>query len=160
MNAISEARLDLVNPALAEKIRTLATILSLDPQPITLVVSAGLRTWAAQDALYAQGRSTVGNIVTNAPGGHSWHNFGCAVDCEPEVKDGTIDWNSAHPQWIRMEQAGESLGLVSGATWVRLVDAPHFQLTGRFPEGAPDDEARQVYSSEGAAAFWAEVNAS
>src|SRR5262249_39788251 len=107
--------------------------------------------------LYEQGRTTPGRIVTNAPGGHSWHNFGCAVDLYPFNPDGTIDWNSSHPQWKRMEEVGVSLGLTSGANWVRLVDAPHFQLTGRFPENAPDDEARMIYQDEGAQAFWNEV---
>lgn len=157
MDAASEARLQNIMPQLADKIRQMAEILALDPAPIKLVVSAGLRTWAEQDALYAQGRTTLGKIVTNAPGGHSWHNFGCAADCEPEIKDGVIDWNASHPQWKRMETVGISLGLTSGATWTRLVDAPHFQLTGRFPEGAPDEEARQIYKNEGAQAFWQEV---
>jgi peptidoglycan LD-endopeptidase CwlK len=156
----SEARLQTVIPMLADKIRQMAEILSTDPQPIKLVVSAGVRTWDEQDKLYDQGRSSPGNIVTDAPAGFSWHNFGLAVDCEPEVKDGTIDWNSSHPQWKRMELVGKNLGLISGANWTRLVDAPHFQITGRFPMGAPNDEARWIFRTEGTQAFWQEVLAS
>jgi peptidoglycan L-alanyl-D-glutamate endopeptidase CwlK len=158
MNAASLGYLQNVNPVLAQKIQQMADMLALDPQPITLIVMAGQRTWADQDKLYAQGRTAPGNIVTDAPGGYSWHNFGCAVDCAPEVIDGTIDWNADHPQWKRMEAVGESLGLTSGATWTRLVDAPHFQITGQFPEDAPNDEARQIYQNEGAEAFWQQVN--
>lgn len=135
----------------------MALILADDPLRIALVVSAGARTWAEQHALYLQGRSLSGEIVTDADGGQSWHCLGCAVDCEPEVKDGAIDWNASHPQWKRMEAVGVSLGLTTGANWIRLVDAPHFQLTGRFPVNAPNDEARQVYQNEGAQAFWKEV---
>ena len=46
-------------------------------------VTQGLRTYAEQDALYAQGRTTPGPIVTNARGGQSYHNFGLAIDVAP-----------------------------------------------------------------------------
>src|ERR1700756_5065528 len=130
----SEIKLQRIMPWLADRIRQMADILILDPQPIKLIVSAGLRTWAEQDALWDRGRVTPGHIVTNAKGGQSWHNFGCAVDCEPEIKDGTIDWNSDHPQWKRMETVGVSVGLSSGAYWIRIVDAPYFQYVKPYPE--------------------------
>src|ERR1700676_5276576 len=47
---------------------------------ITIKVISGLRTYAEQDDLYAQGRTKPGNIVTNARGGYSNHNFGIAFD--------------------------------------------------------------------------------
>ncbi len=39
-----------------------------------------IRTFAEQDALYAQGRTTKGAIVTYAKGGQSYHNYGLAID--------------------------------------------------------------------------------
>ena len=39
-----------------------------------------LRTFAEQDALYAQGRTKGGLKVTNAKGGQSYHNYGLAID--------------------------------------------------------------------------------
>jgi len=158
LDPVSSARLQNVMPWLALQVSQMADILALDSPPIKLVVSAGLRTWSEQNALYAQGRTTPGKVVTNAQGGYSWHNFGVAVDCAPEVIAGAIDWNAAHPQWQRMEAVGVSLGLTSGANWVRLVDAPHFQYTGRFAEAVPDDEARQILANEGMEAFWMEVS--
>lgn len=159
LSPASEARLQVVMPTLAAKIHQLAEMLLLDPSPIQLVVSAGFRTWAEQDQLYDQGRSLPGKIVTEAKGGESWHNYGVAVDCAP-MQEGVIDWNSSHPNWKKMEEVGISLGLTSGATFTRLVDAPHFQLTGRFPVGAPDDEAREIYLTRGAAGLWAEIDKS
>jgi hypothetical protein len=41
----------------------------------------GVRTFAEQDALYAQGRTRKGLRVTNAKGGQSYHNYGLAADC-------------------------------------------------------------------------------
>jgi len=43
-------------------------------------IISGLRTYAEQDALYAQGRAKTGPKVTNARGGYSNHNFGIAFD--------------------------------------------------------------------------------
>src|SRR5215472_5240771 len=127
----------------------------LETQGIDITVAQGLRTWAEQEALYAQGRTVPGHIVTNAQGGYSWHNFGLAVDVYPEnLADITaapnIDWNPDHPVWKAMEQVGVSLGLESGATWIRLVDAPHFQLRGMLQSlGAPDDNVRAVFQQRG-----------
>lgn len=155
MNPHSEALLSKVNPVLAARIQAVAS--NLASQGITIIVCQGLRTVEEQDALYAQGRTTPGKIVTNAKGGQSWHNFGLAVDCAPENPDASIDWNASHPQWKAMEAAGVKMGLVSGANWVRIVDAPHFQMTGRFPEAAPDTEVRELYKSGGLEAVWNEI---
>ena len=49
-------------------------------------IFCGLRTYAESDALYAQGRTKPGKIVTNAKAGQSYHNFGLACfDKETEV---------------------------------------------------------------------------
>ena len=157
LDPISEARLQSVMPQLAAKVRQMAEILALDPKPIKLVVSSGFRSWPEQDLLYAEGRTLPGRIITNAKGGESWHCYGTAVDCEPEIKDGTIDWNGEHWQWKRMEEVAVSLGLTSGANWLRLIDAPHIQWTGKFPIDKPDDEARQIYTDHGMEAFWQEI---
>ena len=159
MDAISEARLAEVMPSLADKIRQMATMLEVEG--IVIRVVQGLRSWQQQDALYAQGRTTPGNIVTNCPGGHSYHNFGMAVDCVPSVNGVDMayipDWNAQHPAWKRMDTVGESLGMDSGSTWRSFPDAPHFQLTGKFPEGAPDDEVRQLWKDGGMQAVWADM---
>jgi hypothetical protein len=47
---------------------------------IQIKIISGLRTFAEQDALFAQGRTAPGNKVTNARGGFSNHNFGIAFD--------------------------------------------------------------------------------
>lgn len=157
MDANSEARLTLVCPKLADKIHTMASILQQENLEIRVI--QGFRSWAEQDALYAQGRTAPGSKVTNAPGGSSWHNFGLAVDCAPDdpTKAGyQIDWNADHPQWKRMEEVGRSLGLYAGADFKRLVDAPHFQMTGRFPV-SPDDEVRQLFKDGGSLGLWGEA---
>jgi peptidoglycan L-alanyl-D-glutamate endopeptidase CwlK len=47
---------------------------------VDCVVICGTRTYAEQDAIYAQGRTKPGKIVSRARGGESRHNFGLAID--------------------------------------------------------------------------------
>lgn len=157
MDSISEQRLNEVFPVLCAKIQELAGM--LEDEGIIIRVTQGLRTVEEQDALYAQGRTAPGKIVTNCKGGNSYHNFGLAVDCVPSLPGNTYipDWNAQHPTWKRMEELAAELGLQVGASWRTFPDAPHFQLNGRFPVGAPDDELRQIFQDGGLAAVWASV---
>lgn len=142
MDSVSEGRLQWVHPHLAEKIRQMAQI--LDGESVILRVTQGLRTWSEQAALYAQGRTAPGKIVTNAAPGHSWHNFGLACDVAPMNQAGQPDWNTSHPVWQRIVYLGTSLGLESGAQWRTFPDWPHFQLTGTLPV-SPTEEVIQAY---------------
>ncbi|HET9033745.1 MAG TPA: M15 family metallopeptidase [Dokdonella sp.] len=88
-------------------------------------IISGLRTYAEQDALYAQGRTRPGNVVTNARGGYSSHNFGIAFDV------GLFERNQylgESPMYKAVGALGETLGLEWGGNWRTLVDQPHFQL--------------------------------
>ena len=150
MDNVSETRLGEVYPGLADKVRKMAQM--LETEGIDIRVTQSLRLWAEQEALYAEGRTTPGQIVTNAQPGYSWHQFGLAVDVAPLTPQGP-DWNIGHPVWARIVAVGTSLGLDSGAGWRSFPDWPHFQLTGRFP-ATPDDEARTILRSSGLQALW------
>lgn len=154
MDAVSETRLGEVIPALAEKIRKMAEILVLDSPPVIFRITQGLRSWSEQSKLYEQGRSQPGGIVTQAKAGHSWHNFGLAVDLVP-FEQHLLDWNVRHPVWGRLVNVGESIGLVAGADFRTFPDFPHFQLTGRLP-ASPDDEVRQIFLQAGIIGVWHE----
>ena len=158
MNAVSLARLGEVHPLLSSKIQQLDSILSAEE--IEIQVIQGLRSWQTQATLYAQGRTAPGSIVTNAPPGYSWHQFGLAVDCCPATAfdpNGAFipDWNASHPTWKSMIAKGEALGLYSGSQFCHLKDMPHFQLVGRFAV-SPDSEVRQLFKDGGMAAVWEE----
>lgn len=92
---------------------------------IQLRVTQGMRTYAEQDALYAQGRTAPGDIVTNARGGQSNHNFGVAFDVVEVRADGSANWNT---DWAAIGRIGESMGLEWGGNWTSFVDRPHFQM--------------------------------
>lgn len=95
-------------------------------QGLTIKVIDGSRTYDQQNALYEQGRSRPGDIVTNARGGQSWHNFGLAFDIG--VFQGAR-YLEESPAYAAVGALGNSLGLEWGGSWTgRLVDEPHFQF--------------------------------
>ncbi|QPX71670.1 endolysin [Bacillus phage SP8] len=91
--------------------------------------SAGYRSYAEQNALYAQGRTKPGSIVTNARGGYSNHNFGLAVDYFLYDKNGNAHWN-VNSDWKRVAQIAKDLGFEWGGDWKSFYDAPHLEMTG------------------------------
>jgi hypothetical protein len=153
VDTTSESRLGKVHPQLAAKVR--AAAVALAAQGTFFTVAQGLRTYAEQDALYAQGRTAPGHIVTNARGGYSNHNFGCAVDCYPFLSGpkGAINWSANSPQFRAMISALEVQELLWGGSWKSIPDAPHFQLTS-VPV-TPTDADRAAFASGGLKAVWA-----
>lgn len=129
MTAIS--KLEGVHPKLGEKItRILYATAELG---FPMVVTAGVRTTEQQQALYAQGRTAPGAIVTNTDGVRTRSNhqakadgFGYAVDCAFLV-DGKPSWDEAHP-WALYGAMVKASGLTWGGEWVRIVDRPHAEL--------------------------------
>lgn len=124
----------------------------------------GLRSVAEQDALYAQGRSKPGKIVTKAKGGQSYHNFGLAVDF---CKDKDINRAGLQPDWdvegyrILAEEAAK-LGLEAGYYWKGMQDPPHIQVPLASIFGKKDSfvlaEFRSKYSAGGNSAVWEMVD--
>ena len=94
---------------------------------IKLRVIQGFRTFAEQDDLYAQGRTTSGNKVTNAKGGQSNHNFGLAIDVA-ELKNGNIDWNEQETVLPQIAPIGKKWGFKWGGDWTSIKDKPHFEM--------------------------------
>ena len=102
---------------------------------ITINIISGTRSHAEQDALYAQGRTTAGSIITNARGGHSNHNFGIAFDI------GVFNGNRYLPEsplYKAVGALGMELGLEWGGNWKTIVDQPHFQLRPAWADGMTD----------------------
>lgn len=97
-------------------------------QGLTIKITECFRTVAEQDALYAQGRTKPGSIVTNAKGTSysSHHQWGTAFDfCR---NDGTGAYNESGQFFEKVGAIGKSLGLEWGGDWKSPVDKPHFQL--------------------------------
>ena len=126
MNPASEKRLEKVHPELNKRIRNLITAFAERGTQVEVV--QGLRTFAEQDALFAQGRTKPGPVVTNARGGQSNHNYGLAVDLCPFV-NGKPDF-SANSTFVAIGAEAVKLGMEWGGNWKKLIDKPHVQLPG------------------------------
>jgi peptidoglycan L-alanyl-D-glutamate endopeptidase CwlK len=92
-----------------------------------------LRTFAEQDALYAQGRTKPGGIVTNAKGGLSLHNYGLALDIVLIVDGKDAKWDTktdydkdGKSDWMEIVTIFKQHGWEWGGDW-KFYDAPHFQ---------------------------------
>jgi len=104
---------------------------------VPIVITQGLRTIAEQDALYAQGRTKPGAIVTNARGGTSFHNFGVAIDFALLLPDGrAVSWDTKRdgdldllPDWDEAVTEAKRIGFAWGGDWRSFVDMPHFEMT-------------------------------
>jgi LysM repeat protein len=140
--SLNSERLARVHPTLAQLGLRMVDLCA--QAGLAILITQGLRTWQEQDALFAQGRTTPGKIVTNARGGESWHNFGLAFDVVVLDSVGKADWDTAHPGWMRAAAIGKSLGLEWGGDWTKFKDLPHFQRIGNltlsesrklFPQG-------------------------
>lgn len=153
MDAVSEQRLALVHPRLREKVYAAKAVLAA--KGTFFRVAQGLRTYAEQDALWAQGRTAPGHKVTNAKGGFSNHNFGCAVDCFPFLSGecGEVNFHEATQQFKAMVSALRAQGLAWGGLWTTMPDAPHFQLA-EVPV-TPTAADRAALARGGLEAVWA-----
>jgi hypothetical protein len=97
---------------------------------ITLCIVQGMRTFAQQQAIYDQGRTTPGNVVTKAKPGESYHNYGLAVDITPVVTSGPEQKFGTHLDWeydfFKLVPFAEKYGI----TWGGLFPSPdrdHFE---------------------------------
>lgn len=154
MDLVSVPRLAQVHPKLQALVKQMDV--QLESRGIVFRIVQGLRTWAQQQALYDQGRKTSGQVVTDAPPGYSYHEYGTAVDLIPGLRGKDMwapNWEPTSPDFQLMIKTGIDLGLVSGFTWVHIKDYPHFQLGGGLPD-SPTEEMRDCLEKNGLTAFW------
>ena len=134
----------------------------------------GLRSFERQAELYAIGRTTDGapcihagvlrplgscaqhphgRIVTNAPPGMSWHQYGLAADVvfdsNPVKPDLQASWDGKYP-WKALGIAGTTAGLEWAGSWRSMPEFPHFQKT----YGLQLVEAHELYQQGGLPAVW------
>ncbi|EHU6395080.1 M15 family metallopeptidase, partial [Listeria monocytogenes] len=116
-----------MNKSVADKTRNV--IKKMAKKGIYLCVAQGYRSSAEQNALYAQGRTKPGAVVTNAKGGQSNHNYGVAVDLCLYTSDGkNVIWESTTSRWKTVVSAMKAEGFAWGGDWKSFKDYPHFEL--------------------------------
>jgi peptidoglycan L-alanyl-D-glutamate endopeptidase CwlK len=131
----SEKVIANLHPRLHDKARDLVRAAAAKGVVIKLI--SGLRTYAEQNSLYAQGRTASGKVVTNARGGYSNHNFGVAFDVGVFVNGAYIPESAAYKT---VGQLGKALGFEWGGDWSSIQDQPHFQLRPAWAKGMKEGE--------------------
>jgi len=100
-----------------------------------------LRTFAEQNALFAQGRTRLFDssgkrlgVVTKARGGQSVHNYGLALDIVLIKDNRTASWEDnvdfdrdGKADWMEVVNILKSNGWEWGGDWKSFKDKPHFE---------------------------------
>lgn len=124
---INSRSLDDLHPrvkALAERFKAECLAIGYE-----VLIYSTYRDIEAQNAIYAQGRTTKGVIVTNAKGGQSFHNYRVAFDFVPMVHGKPL-WNDSLA-YAKCGKVGEALGLEWAGRWTgKLKETAHMQFTG------------------------------
>lgn len=140
-DAISEQRVAQLHPNIRPEVKRLIEQAEATLGQYTAIrIVQGLRTFAEQDTLYAQGRTKPGNIVTNARGGASNHNYGIAIDFAilyDKDKNGsfeTLSWDlladSDHDgerDWMEVVRIFEQANYIWGGSFHSIKDNPHLE---------------------------------
>lgn len=86
-----------------------------------------LRSFERSNDLYAQGRTKLGDIVTNAKAGQSYHNYGLAIDFCLMI-DGKMNWQ-VDANWRVVVNIFKKHGFSWGGDFKSIKDYPHFEMT-------------------------------
>lgn len=135
-DAITQQRINQLHPYIREAVRKgIEEANSKLPANMEVRIVQGRRTFAEQDALYAQGRTKPGPKVTNAKGGQSIHNYALAIDFALLINDKEISWDIKKDadrdniaDWLEVVQVFLKLGFEWGGTWKTLKDFPHLEM--------------------------------
>ena len=133
------------------------------PDELAIFINQGLRTIDYQNQLYTLGRTVknpdgasaqkpLGNIVTKARGGSSFHNYGLAIDfCWSYLNkatgkfeyDNNKSWNVG-PIHAKVVQAFKDKGWEWGGDWHSIKDLPHLEKRFGYAENCKDLYAKYL----------------
>lgn len=122
-----------LHPDAQAKAKQLQTL--CDSKGIKLLITETFRTTAEQDALYAQGRTIPGKVVTNCKGSsyQSPHQWGVAFDFCKNLK-GQEYTDTAF--FRSVGSLARSIGLFWGGDFKSFVDTPHLELPEFLPSNS------------------------
>lgn len=112
---------------------------------LNVLVTETFRTAEEQDALYAQGRTKPGSIITRCKGAdyQSPHQWGVAFDFCRNVKGREYDDSDGF--FRKCGAVGKSIGLFWGGDFRTFVDKPHLE----WPEALPQNSTRTLKQKYG-----------
>ena len=123
---INSRKIEDLHPTVAKMCNNF--ISKCEKSGIDILITSTYRDKESQNALYAQGRTTTGKIVTNAKGGQSWHNWHVAFDFVP-IKHGKAQWEDIE-LFTHCGEIAESCGLEWAGRWTTFKELAHCQFTG------------------------------
>lgn len=121
-----------MNPVFVEKVEDVIAQLRSEGWDARVAPSGGFRSFEEQQRIYNQGRTTPGNIVTNAEAGESWHNYGLGADIILNNDRGQPIWPDPSPFWDRLGEVAAEHGLYWGGNFG---DRPHVEFHPGFTAG-------------------------
>lgn len=142
MEQQSIARLKLLHPAIRyDALDAYSEAVQRTPIGIHPYITETLRTFERSDFLYSLGRTVVnpdgksskkpmGNIVTNAKAGQSYHNFGLAIDFVI-WDDGKSSW-IVDNNWMIVVECFKRKGFSWGGDFSSIKDNPHLEKRGKY----------------------------
>lgn len=143
-DTVSVERVTMLHPLVRQEVINAIDAIEckLLPKNAKIRIVQGLRTIDEQNALYAQGRTKPGKIVTNAKGGSSFHNYGVAIDFAimyDKDNDGIyeeLSWDTnidldknGQTEWKTVVDNFVALGWSWGGAWRTFKDLPHLEKT-------------------------------
>jgi peptidoglycan L-alanyl-D-glutamate endopeptidase CwlK len=138
---INSRKIEDLHPRVQPVVRKFLALCELEG--IDILITSTYRDIAAQNEIYAQGRTKPGRIVTDAKGGDSFHNYRVAFDVVP-LRYGKLVWGTRGngldndptdddkddlELWQRVGAIGEKCGLEWAGRWKKFKEFPHFQFT-------------------------------
>lgn len=127
MDQISLERIHTLHPSVRSKFLAFYTDLCNMYKVQGWRVIQAFRTFEEQNALYEQGRTKPGAIVTYCKGGASYHNFGLAIDVLPMSVDFKAIATVSDRLWVDVGALGKKHGLNWGGKFQKP-DRPHFEI--------------------------------
>ena len=93
---------------------------------IDLIITYAFRSFEEQDLIYQKGRSLIGEIVSYAKSGESYHNYGLAFDVRPNISYEDL---ATFSFWKNIGEIGKRIGFEWGGDFSNIDDKRHFQKT-------------------------------
>ena len=137
MNPTNQKFIDRLHPKIQPA--TTAAIIAAEAVltgPAKPIITFGMRTFQEQQAIYDQGRTKPGQIVTKAKPGQSYHNYGLAVDVALLINGKALSWDigkdwdgDRRSDWMEVVAVFKGAGFAWGGDWNTFKDMPHFEMT-------------------------------
>ena len=126
--AISGPRLAKLHPKARAVFQAFIEDVEAHDSETCMRIMQGLRTFPEQQALYAQGRTATGAIVTNSQAGQSYHNYGLAIDLVEMdgANNNVCDWKF---DMATIAAIAKKHGLTWGGDFKSIKDKPHFEVS-------------------------------